>query len=91
MKNNVNFLLLTLITLMLTSISCTRTEEFGGGLGVAGSEQKLKAGITGRVTDQNHLPIKNAMVTAYGKVVQTDINGEFKFQSLTMPKHFGYV
>ena len=88
MKKNVYFLLLTLFALLFVATSCTRTEEFTG---IAGGVQKLKAGITGRVTDQNHLPVKNAMVTAYGKVVQTDINGEFTLQGLTMPKYYGYV
>lgn len=90
MKKNFNFLLLTLLALMFVVSSCSRKDDFNG-VGISASSQKIKGGITGRVTDQNNLPVRNAIVSAYGKVVQTDINGEFKIQSVTMPKYYGYV
>lgn len=91
MKKPFIFFLLALFSVLFLMTACTRTEEFGGGLGMVGSEQKLKAGITGRVTDENHLPVKNAKVIASGKVTQTNINGEFVLQGLLMPKYYGYV
>ncbi|MGL4364809.1 MAG: hypothetical protein ACRCSB_06360, partial [Bacteroidales bacterium] len=91
MKTSLNFLLIALLSLMFLTTSCTRTEEFGGGAGIGNSIPKIKAGITGRVTDHNNLPVKDALVSAYGKVVRTDINGEFVLRSMSMPKYYGYV
>lgn len=92
MKKQINFILLSLFVLMFVATSCSRTDDFMGNSSTSNySAPKIRSGISGRVTDENHLPVKNAIVTAYGKVVQTDINGEFVIRGLDMPKYYGYV
>lgn len=92
MKKHFHFFLLALFAIMFVATSCSRREEWSGFPTTSqNGGNTFRGGITGRIIDENHLPVKNALVRAHGKSVQTNLNGEFVLQGLDIPQFNGYV
>jgi hypothetical protein len=53
--------------------------------------ENVKAGISGRVTDENKLPVQGAIVKAGAVSTTTDVNGNFNFTGVLLDKNAAFV
>lgn len=90
---------LTLRTaLFITSIgllfACNKDQDTTGNntpVNTIPAEQTVTASVTGRVLDENGLPVQGATVTGGTASTTTDVNGVFSFSKIQLSNRFGYV
>ena len=54
-------------------------------------KEKVNASVSGRVIDENGLPVKDAAISAGGNSTTTDINGFFRFSNIQLSTNAGFV
>ncbi len=82
-----------LVILLLIGMACNKTSTAGSNTSnnIIPADQMVTASLSGRVLDQNGLPLQGAAVTSGSAGTTTDINGVFSFTTISMSSRFGYV
>ena len=90
MRNKLLFSLVTWCTLLFIFISCQRENELNTPK-TPPVAQLAPVSFTGRVVDENNLPVAGATVKAGTAVKTTDINGDFEFINVMLDKNVAFV
>lgn len=79
------------ITALLFAIlyACNKTDS--GGTGSGHQVEFVRATISGRITDENNLPVTGANVTAGATSITTDANGNFNLKNVYVDKNAALV
>lgn len=88
MRKIISYISAAVILVSAVLFSCTKTDSIGDTYSPGAT---VSASVTGRVTDINKRPVSNATVTIGTSTATTDINGKFKFSSVSMSKNTGFV
>lgn len=90
MKKKVLFPLgLLLLAFSLIHFACQK--EIRADLPNPAVTEMLLTNVTGRVVDENQLPVEGATVKAGTSVVTTDINGDFRIDNVLLDKNAGFI
>ena len=89
MKKRILLSILTLFFISFGIISCNKSDTNSSDDSFVSAYAKTT--ISGIVFDDNHIPVQDAKVVAYGHVKYTDANGVFVFENLSVSKHRCFV
>jgi hypothetical protein len=90
MKTSYSLLLVSLTALIIT-FSCQKSNNGEPNNPDDKPVVIVTAGISGRVVDDNNLPVNGAVVKAGTASVTTDINGNFKISDVSLNKNAGFI
>jgi hypothetical protein len=79
------------MTALLFAILYACNKSDSGGTGSGHQVEFVRATISGRITDENSLPVTGASVTAGATTISTDANGYFNLKNIYVDKNAALV
>lgn len=90
MKLTLSHALLGAMVALFTITGCQKSAHSDEGTDPTKVEY-VTAGISGRILDENNLPVSGASVKAGSVTATTDVNGTFKLSNVSLDKNAGLV